>query len=168
MNTTTKPEATILDLDSLLDRKMDEVETLPDFVTPPAGVYVLSVKKAETEKYKSKDEPNKEKLRIRMTYAIDRVVQVKDGEFPPAVGSLFSETFTATEDGVKYFKKACMGALGVKEFGADTSLRDVMEGVTGVSFEARITIRKTPGQDGAVFENINIRAVNAEPDTAGA
>jgi hypothetical protein len=34
---------TILDLDAMFDTKMDEVETLPDYVTPPAGNYELEV-----------------------------------------------------------------------------------------------------------------------------
>ena len=155
MNDITKPKATILDLDAMMDMKIDAVPTLPDFVTPPTGVYVLAVKECKTEKYENKQ---KEKgSRIRITYAIEETIEVADGEMPYPNGSLFSETFMGTEQGLEFFKKAAMNILGVSDFEGAT-VGDVMAGVKDASFKAKITIRKSKAPDGGVYENLTIRA----------
>ena len=154
MNATTKPAATILDLDALMDTAMDSVETLPDFVSPPPGIYALSVTNAEIKKPK---EASKASL-IQLTYKIDEVIETQVGELPVQAGSMFSERFQGTEDGLKFFKKAVMNILGESEFG-DAKLRDLLEGVVGAGFKARITVRKSKNDDGKEFENIQIRAI---------
>lgn len=155
--------ASILDLDALLDTEMDLVETLPDFINPPAGLYQLVVKEAKFEKYKSKDLPDVEQTRIRVTRAVEKTYEVVDGSSPVADGSLFSETFMGTEEGVKFFKKAAMGVLGISDF-EGAKLRDVIEAIKDVSYKARITIRTTKASDGSgkVYENLQIRAVPAD------
>ena len=158
MNDTTT-NVTILDLDAMMDIKMDEVETLPDFITPPAGNYVLQVKDVKVEKYASKAEPNMNKQRIRVTYAVVATQEVVAGSIPVADGSLFSETFMATEDGIKYFKKSALGILAVTDFEGAT-LKDVMEGLKDAEFKARITARSTKDPvSGQVYENISVRPV---------
>ena len=152
---------TILDLDAMMDIKMDEVETLPDFVTPPPGIYTLKVKEAKIEKYKSKSEPTVDKQRIRLAYIILSTKEVAAGNLPVADGSLFSETFMATEDGIKFFKKAAMGALGVESF-EGASIKDVIDGLTDAEFEARVAIRSTVDKDTKqVYENVSVRAIPA-------
>lgn len=152
-------DVTILDLDAMMDIKMDEVETLPDFVTPPAGNYSLKVKDAKIEKYSSKAEPTVKKSRIRMTYIVVATKEVAAGSLPVADGSMFSETFMGTEDGIKFFKKAAMGALGTTSF-EGASIKDVIDGLADVEFDARITIRSsTDAVTKQVFENIQVRAV---------
>lgn len=159
MNAPTK-NVTILDLDAMMDIKMDEVETLPDFVTPPPGIYVLAVKEAKIEKYSSKAEPEVKKSRIRISYIVKETKEVVAGQLPVADGSMFSETFMGTEDGIKFFKKAAMGALGVASF-EGASIKDVIDGLADAEFEARITSRSsTDPVTKQVFENINVRAVN--------
>lgn len=159
---TTKPatDVTILDLDTMMDMKMDEVETLPDFITPPAGNYSLKVKEAKIEKYHSKAEPLIEKQRIRIVYSVAATKEVVAGSIPVADGSLFSETFMGTEDGIKYFKKAAMGILNTKDF-VGASLKDVITGLADADFDARISIRVTKDDAGTSFENISVRAVPA-------
>lgn len=157
MNATTN--VTILDLDAMMDIKMDEVETLPDFITPPAGNYVLQVKEAKVEKYNTKAEPNVGKQRIRVLYSVVKTEEVAAGSIPVADGSLFSETFMATEDGIKYFKKAALGILSVTDF-EDATIKDVMDGLKDVEFKARITTRSTKdAATGNVYENITVRPV---------
>lgn len=156
MNATTKPAATILDLDAMLDTAIDSVETVPDFVTPPPGIYLLGVKECKTEPFTSKDQKTKG-FRIRITYTIMKTIEVSNDEQPYPDGSLFSESFMGTDEGLKYFKKAAMNILGVNDFSGAT-IKDVIGGVTGAEFEARITIRKTKGEGGTVYENINVRA----------
>jgi hypothetical protein len=160
MTATNNTDVTILDLDAMMDIKMDEVETLPDFITPPAGNYSLKVKEVKFEKYSSKKEPTVKKSRIRMTYIVVATKEVAAGNTPVADGSMFSETFMGTEDGIKFFKKAAMGALGVTSF-EGASMKDVVDGLTGAEFDARITVRITKDDAGQTFENINVRAVPA-------
>jgi len=152
-------DVTILDLDAMMDIKMDDVETLPDFITPPPGLYSLKVKETKIEKYSTKAEPGTSKQRIRMTYVVVNTKEVAAGNIPVADGSLFSETFTATEDGIKFFKKAAMGVLGVSSFEGAT-IKDVIDGTIGAEFDARITTRSSKMPDGTVYENINVRAIN--------
>jgi len=153
-------DVTILDLDAMMDIKMDDVETLPDFINPPPGLYTLKVKETKIEKYSTKAEPGVNKQRIRMTYTVVKTKEVAAGNIPVADGSMFSETFTATEDGIKFFKKAAMGALGVASFEGAT-IKDVIDGTVGAEFDARITTKSSKGPGGEVYENINVRALNA-------
>jgi hypothetical protein len=158
----TPTQTTLLDLDALMDQNMDAVETLPDYVTPPAGNYQLVVKEAKTEQYSSKSEPTIKANRIRVIYAVEETLEVENGNLPVADGSLFSETYMATEEGLKYFKKTAMGILGVKDF-EGASLRDVIQGIKDASFKARINIRTTKDPvSGQVFENIQLRPIASE------
>lgn len=152
-----KQVATLLDMDSLLDTNLDKVETLPDFINPPNGLYVLNVPDCKLEDYKQKD-TNAKGFRIRLTYEVEQTVEVEEGQMPVADKSRFSESFMGTEDGLKFFKKAAMGILGVKDF-EGASIRDVMDAVKGATFKARITTRKTAGENGKTYENLQIRAV---------
>lgn len=154
--------ATILDLDNMLDIEMDKVETLPDYVTPPAGVYMLSVSDCDIEKYKQK--ANKEKgrnqeqeaSRIRLTYVVDKTIEVGANDLPVKDGSLFSETFMGTEEGLKFFKKQAMNILNVSDM-SGARLKDIIDGLKGQSFKARITIRKTANPAGGEYENVQVR-----------
>ena len=156
MNATTKPKATILDLDAMMDVSMDSVETVPDFVMPPPGLYILDVKECKFEQI---DKADKAKgSRIRITYVIGDTVEVANSEQPVPNGSLFSESFQGTEDGLKYFKKSAMNILGVTSF-EGASLGDVVSNLAGTQFKAKLSIRKS-SKDGKVYENLSIRAAN--------
>lgn len=157
-------QATILDLDSMMDMEMDKVETLPDFVTPPAGTYMLSVTDCKTEKYtpKATKENTKptEAVRIKLFYQVDQTIESVD--LPVKDGSLFSESFMFTEDGLKYFKRQAMNILNVPDF-EGAKLRDVIDGVKGAAFKAKITIRKTANPAGGEYENVQVRPVHEAP-----
>jgi hypothetical protein len=155
--------ATILDLDAMMDIEMDKVETLPDYVTPPAGNYMISVHDCGVEKYKGKPKDNKpaqEGTRIRLTYCVDKTLDVDD--LPVKDGSLFSESFMGTEDGIKYFKKQAMNILNVKDL-SGAKLKDVMDGLKNISFKAKITITKSKAPDGGDYENVRVRPVHEAP-----
>lgn len=157
-----KPKATLLDLDALLDTALDSVETVADYVNPPPGNYLLEVKEAKIEKYDVKEDGKKtgaEANRIRITYAVVQTVEVMDGEFPVPDGSLFSESFQGTEEGLKYAKKAMMNALGVKDF-ENAKLREILDAVKGAQFKARISVRKS-SVGNKEYENVQIRAIPA-------
>lgn len=157
--------ATILDLDEMMDIEMDKVETLPDYVTPPAGNYMLTVSDCDIEKYKQKVKTadgkdtgqTKDASRIRLTYTIDKTLESSD--LPVKDGSLFSETFMGTEDGIKFFKKQAMNIMNVSDL-SGARMKDVIEGLKGQSFKAKITIRKTPDGAGGSYENVQVRPVH--------
>lgn len=159
MNAQTKPKATILDLDSMLDKKMNDVETIPDFINPPAGLYLLKVPKCEVEKYDAKDEQGNKTIkaqRIRLTYQVVETFQHDQAEQPVPNGTMFSTTFTATEQGLEFFKKAAMTVLGLDDF-EEASIKDVMQGVVEADeFCAKITVQTSKGEGNKVYENIRV------------
>lgn len=152
---------TVLDLDALLESTLDNVEDVPDYVTPPTGAYALRCEdcKIETYKSKKKGEENKELTRLRVTHAIRATIELKDSkEAPVADGSLFSETFMANEDGLKYFKKQAKAILNVEDLNG-VPLRDVISSLLTAEYDAKISIRTTKGDDGSIFENVQVRIV---------
>lgn len=149
---------TILDMDSILDQTLDTVPDIPDYVTPPTGLYMLSIEEAKLEKYNTKDK--KAGLRLKVVHKIEETVETE--EMPVADGSLFSETFQATEEGLGYFKRAAKKYLGVESLDG-VSIRDIIAELTQAApFKARITIRKTPNPAGGMYENVQIRPVLEE------
>lgn len=157
-------ETTILDLDAMMDMEMDKVETLPDFINPPAGTYMLSVNDCKFEKYttKPKDGKKPEDLaRFKIVYTVDKTLEVgNSADLPVKDGSLFTESFMATEDGLKYFKRQAMNIMNVSDL-AGATVKDVIDGLKGNAFKAAITIQKTPGKEaGTTYENVRVRPVH--------
>lgn len=165
MNTQVKPKATLLDLDSLLDAEVDKIENVPDFVTPPPGLYKLKVTNCEIKDFDEKEDGKKtgnKGKKIHIFYSVLETEAIDDDgkEIPVADGSLFSESFMGTEDGLKYFKKAASNILGIKEF-EGAKIRDIIEGIKEAEFRAKITHRITTNDKGAKFVNLTIRAAAA-------
>lgn len=157
MSNSLKPKATILDLDAIMGTKIDAVETVPDYVTPPPGIYMLGVKDCKIKKFEMKDGTKAQ--RIAITYEIKETLDIKGDEPPYPNGSLFTDSFMGTEEGLKYFKKAAMNILRVSDFDG-ASMGDVMQGIIGTDFKARITVRKSKDDKGQVFENTQVRAAD--------
>lgn len=88
---------TLLDMNDILGTSLDGVESAPEFVDPPDGNYHLNIQKVGLENYESKDAESQEmtkKRRIRITYNINKTVELADAsDLPVSDGSLFSETF---------------------------------------------------------------------------
>ena len=164
MRATESSQATILDLDAMMDVEMDKVETLPDFVTPPNGLYELCVTECKAEKYLPKataeNRNPKEAARIKIFYRVDATLESVD--LPVKDGSLFSESFMYTEDGLKYFKRQALNILNAKD-AAGAKLKDLMDGLKDAAFKAKITIRKTANPAGGEFENVNVRPIHEAP-----
>jgi len=154
MNTKT----TILDLDSLLDTQMDQVETLPDYITPGKSILDLKIEDAELKKGKNKE--GEDRVSIVITYSILATVESDEPAFPD--GSRFTERFQATEDGIKYFKKQAMKLLNVADM-TGVSLRDILDGLKNTEVRAAITQRVTKSDDGKEYTNINIRPLHENP-----
>lgn len=155
----TNAKATILDLDALMETSMDAVVTLPDYVTPSKGLYVLSLNNAEIKE--GKDKEGNRTARLVITYKIEETVDSEEPPFPN--GSLFTESFTATEDGLAYFKKQAMKILNVSDMTGAT-LRDIFDGLKSVdAFQAAITVKKTKNEQGTEYTNINVRPLHDAP-----
>jgi hypothetical protein len=155
---TTMSNDTILDMDALLDGNLGAVENVPDFVTPPAGDYELSIKDASIEKYDwpaKGDKKAQKGLQFKLVYQVDKTLDTKD--LPVADGSLFSRTYRADEDGMKYFKKAAREIMNVKDID-DVTIRDILDTLKGQAFKAQITIRSKDG-----YDNVNVRPVHDAP-----
>lgn len=162
MNATTKPAATILDLDAMMDESLDMIEDLPDYMNPPNGLYRLRCTEVKTETYESKaknGKPASKGSRIRMTTAVVATVELQDGQHPVADGTLFSETFQGTEDGLKFFKQRAIKMMNVGDV-KGVPLRDIFAELTNLEYDAKITTKVTPGDTpGAVYENLQVRIV---------
>lgn len=167
LKATEASQTTILDLDSMMDVEMDKIETVPDFVNPPAGLYMLTVTDVKTDKYtpkKSTENPNpKEAARIKIFYRVDSTLECV--ELPVKDGSLFSESFMFTEDGLKYFKRQAMNILNVKDF-EGAKLKDVFDGLKEAAFKAKLTVRKTANPAGGEYENVQVRPIHEEAAAA--
>ena len=160
MNTST--EKATLDLGAMLEESLDNIPEAPDFQLPPAGEYRLSVVDAKIDYYETKKEPGVEKQRLKIIYSVDATVAVSAASKEPPVpdGSLFRETFQATEEGLGYFKKRIKDVMNVSDlFGV--SLKEMMESVKGVGFDARITIKTTanPNDKDNPYQNVNVKVV---------
>lgn len=147
-----------LDLGAMMDESLDGIPEAPDYANPPAGEYRLETKNAEVDNYESKKEPGIKKQRLKITYAIMETRAVAGNEPPMPDGTLFTETFQATEQGLGYFKKRIREIMNASDL-AGVSLRDMMDSVKGSTFDCRITIRKTKDDSGKEFENVQIRVV---------
>ena len=150
---------TLLDLDAMMNESLDTIPDAPDFVTPPAGEYRLSCKDAAIDKYTTKDEPDVPKQRLKLTYSIIETLSTANNEPPVPDGSIFTETFQATEQGLGYFKKRIKEIMNAGDVQGVT-LGDMMNSVKGQEFSARLTIKKSTN-NGKTYENINLRVVNA-------
>jgi hypothetical protein len=150
---------TILDLDQLLDSTLDLVEDLPDYVDPADGLYALSIQEAKVNK--SKDP--KKASRIVLTYKIEEIVEIDDGGYAVPTGSLFTEGFQGTADGLKFFKRQAKKLFGTDDLTGNT-LADILTGLKEIGlFQARVTLRKTKNADtGVEYTNVNVMPLAEE------
>ena len=136
--------STVLDLDSILDMTLDGVKDVPDYVNPPTGNYVLSI---EDSKFEIKTNKDKEKVgRFSVTYKVEETIDLaSDKELPVADGSLYSENFTYSEDGIAYLKKQAKKILNVESVDG-VSLRDLLDSLKDVSpFKAKLVTQEKNG-----------------------
>ena len=154
-----------LDLGALMESgaTMDDIQAAPDYVTPPDGDYTIQVKEVSIEKYKSKEEPEVEKQRIKILYSVVETKQlVSADEVPVANESLFSETFMATTQGLGYFKARAEKILNADLSGAQYA--QIFDSMKGVIVDARLSTKLSEGKkgtknEGKKFENLNIRII---------
>jgi len=152
----TTQERTLLDLNAMVEDTLDSVPDAPDYSNPPAGEYTLGVKDCKIETYKPK--AGGEAQRLKITYTVEETKSVADGGSPVPNGTMFTETFMATEQGLGYFKARIKGIMAASDL-IGVSLGDMMGSVKGATFDARLTIKKSPNPAGGEYENVQIRVV---------
>lgn len=149
---------TILDLNSMLNESLDSIPEAAGYENPPAGEYALILKDAAVDSYTSKDGTPTD--RLKLTYEVAATHSTASGEQPVPNGTLFTETFQGTIQGVGFFKKRIKEVLNVESVEGVT-LADMMNSAKGAAFDARISIKKTAKKDapGEFWENLNIKVV---------
>jgi len=102
-------------MDTLLEESFDEVEIAPEFVEFPNGEYILEIVKAEPKEYEAKGK-REAGVRVSVTYkAIETLELSLPNQSPVAVGSLQSESFNLTAQGLPYFKRYITNVFGDAE-----------------------------------------------------
>lgn len=151
-------ENTMLDLENMMDETLDSIPDAPDFANPPAGDYRIALTDSKIEKKANKEGVVKQT--IRNMYSVVTTYSTAANEQPVPDGSLFSENFQGTEQGVSYFKKRMKGILNVSDLNG-VSLGDIMNSGKGVEFDCRISIKKSPNPNDAdnPYENIQMRII---------
>jgi len=160
-------EETLLDLDSVEDMDFDTIEDAPGFVTPPNGLYVLTVTKACIEAYKTKarnGKPSENRKRFAHYYSIDKVIELEDAnEQSPKIGDKFSERFMFNDQGLKYWKTKAKSILG--DIGKQTVANVLKELSNGsYTFKAKIQLKDTKGDDGKTYTNVQVRVMSKEQE----
>src|SRR5258705_6152544 len=87
-NNEPKVELTAEQMEALMEGNIDDVENLPDYITPPAGFYKLLVKTVDRKK------DMKGKKCIHITFSVQEAIQLNNpAEEKPKEGSLFSQAY---------------------------------------------------------------------------
>lgn len=160
----TVQDTTLLDLDALLDGNLEAVPDVPDYVTPPEGTYQLSVADIALDNSR-KDKTGKPVIVIITTLKVEATLETKS--MPVADGSMFTERFTHSEEGLKYFKRFAKNILNVSDLG-DASLRDIFATLkdSGV-FKAVLTHSTSTvgeGDNKKEYVNTRMRPVHETPE----
>lgn len=164
--------STLLDLDALMEEKMDGVEAAPEFVDPSNGVHNFQVIKLEPSNREAKDKAKAqaegkatEWVTIKLTYRILDTVECEG--LPPKPGSLCSEDFTFNDQGKPYLKARLQSIFAANGIGAED-----FNGLTmgeqaafiaseEVVFQATTKENSQTLPDGKVFTRIRYSGISA-------
>lgn len=128
------------DLDSILDMSLDDVEDLPEFVTPPPGHYKLLLKKLEQKTLS-------EKPALVFSYAVIETLELSNEADTPVAGDLkseFSETFFLNNEKGLAFAKKNLAPLSA-HFGVKT-VRELIAACEG-GVEVAATIKNRANKE---------------------
>ncbi len=152
---------TLLNLDDMLGQSLETVQAAPDFVQLENGVYVLSVKETKAEKKASKDKTKGDYILLTLQYEVADVIE-QEGT-PIKVGSLTSESFMFTEQGLPYFKgriaQIAVANNGSEEDVNGLSVKEALEAVKGMSF--KVNAKQAKNGDRVNVRLQNIRAADS-------
>lgn len=121
------------EIDDLLEANLEEIEDLPDYVTPPAGYYKLMVNVDKKKKMK-------EKTAVQLKFTIVETIQLNnEAETRVKEGSIFTQAFfpdTSQEKANRWrwLKKAVKPYLEASGAPNLSACLDAMDGqvITGV------------------------------------
>lgn len=152
---------TLLNLDDMLGQSLKTVQAAPDFVQLESGVYVLSVKETKAEKKASKDKTKGDYILLTIQYEVADVIE-QEGT-PIKVGSLTSESFMFTDQGLPYFKGR-IAQIAVANNGSEDdvnglSVKEALEAVKGMSF--KVNAKQSKNGDRVNIRLQNIRAADS-------
>lgn len=162
---------TLLDLDIVNNLSFDDMKSAPGFVTPPDGIYHLTLTKASAENYFTKDTPEKKsekKGRITHFFKIDKVYELSNpSEQAPSVGDMFSIRFQINESGLKFWKTQAKDILGEGAEGGNMSVAAVLSELSSgtYNFKARVKQKLSPIKDargndtGKKFTNLQVNVL---------
>jgi len=120
-------------MDSMLDSSLDEVETAAEFVDLPNGEYRLHIKKAEAKEMPAKDD-KPAAVAVSITYEVTETIALADSNVEPVDnGSMSSERFNLTEQGLPYFKRYLVNIFGDT---SGVSLGESIQALNGVDITA--------------------------------
>lgn len=156
MNTETNN--TLLDLETMMGESLDAIPEAAGFENPPPGEYAITIMDAAVDKYI--DKKGLSQQRIKIIYSVATTYSTASGEQPIPDGTLFSETFQGTTQGLGFFKKRAKELLYVSTTDGVT-LADMMNSLKGVTVNVRLNIKKTPktGIPGEFWDNLVIKVV---------
>lgn len=153
--------STLLNLDDMLGQSLETVQAAQDFVQLENGVYILSVKDTKAEKKASKDKAKGDYILLTLQYEVAEVVE-QEGT-PIKVGSLTSESFMFTEQGLPYFKgrvaQIAVANNGSEEDVNGLSVKEALEAVKGMSF--KVNAKQSKNGDRTNVRMQNIRSVDS-------
>jgi hypothetical protein len=152
-------DETLLDLDSVADMDLGGINDLPEFCTPPDGLYVFCTNSAKITANKNKE--GKEVKKINHTYHICKVIQVvTQDDLVPDLGNLVGENFTMNAQGLSIWKLKAKGILGQEIISTKGTIGDVLEEMNDSRhyFVGKTRIKKT-NKEGVDYENVQVQVV---------
>lgn len=153
-----KTQATLLDLESMMDDSLDHIQEAPDFIQPPAGDYDLVTKGGKITKFENDD--GTESQSIQVTIAVVETRELVSSDEPPVPnGSLFTIRFQGTQDGLGMFKREVKKIAGVEDLNGVTigTIFEMLE--SGLEFCGRISYSSYKGRDGEKRTSLKLRVI---------
>jgi hypothetical protein len=156
-------EDTLLDIADLDALTLDDVDEAPEFMVPPSGKYKLGISAADIQ---TREKDGETKQAMRLIYFTRETLELNNQEEDEVpVGTLFSENFQATKQGLEFFKTRMKKLLGDDLSGV--SIKDMLEflpkqfGKEGDK-DILTTMRKVlskPDETGNQFENVRFQKI---------
>jgi len=147
---------TLLDLDSMVDEVLDDINETPDYCNPPAGDYKLISKDGKITKFEQDDGTEVQSIVITIA-VVETLELVSDEEPPVADGSLFTTRFQGTVEGVGTFKKEIRKMSGLESTNGMSigSAFELLE--SGLEFNGRIGYSTYKGRDGVIYTSLRMK-----------
>lgn len=129
---------------ALLNTDIAEIELLPDFVTLPAGSYIMLAKKFKIDT---------DKRTVSLIFSQEGVVELaNDATEAPPEGSLYMETFRFDYDGIEQLRKVADSVMTENGW---TTPNDFLENFPGLIFVCTIKCRRDKTDKTKIYNSIS-------------